>query len=179
MQVKRVKDLMIPLERYPYVQDNATIKEAIEVAMKAGAIVEGTRHSARYILVFDKLNVLVGYLRRRDILRGLEPPSFDNHPLEYRKKLFDVEFDPNLTLLNYDKLIETVKAQASRRVIEVIRPIKMWIKANDNFLTAIYEMVENDISLLPVVSEDQVTGVILSENVFEEMAHTLLEESEA
>ena len=103
--VKRIREIMIPVTRYPSVRDNATLRDAIEVIVSAELEVDLKKSLPRVILVFDGIDVLVGYIRRRDIMRGLEPNFLVSQPLEYRQKLFDVSVDPNLSELTHDRVV--------------------------------------------------------------------------
>jgi len=49
-------------------------------------------------------------------------------------------------------------------------PIKATISYNDHLLKAMYEMVEQNTSLLPVLKDDRVVGVMRSVDVLAELA---------
>jgi CBS domain-containing protein len=167
---KQVGDLMVPVDQYPSVRDHATLREAI--AVMEGAQLEVALHKSlpRVLLVFDEINVLVGYIRRRDIMRGLEPKFLSSQPLEYRKKLFDVEFDPNLSELPYDRLLRGIQEQANRPVSDVMRPIEAILEADAPFMKAVYEMVSGNLTLIPVIQDEQLVGVLRSVDLFHELA---------
>ena len=78
----------------------------------------------RVVLVFDDdFERLLGMLRRRDIMRGLEPQFLVSGSLEYRQKFFDVEIDPNLSELSYDRIVAHMHKRASCLVREFMTPI--------------------------------------------------------
>ena len=89
-EMRRVGDIMIPIDQYPRVRDNTSLRDAVEVLENAQLEVAVRKSLPRALLVYDEIGVYVGYVRRRDIMRGLEPQSLIAKPLEYRKKLFDV-----------------------------------------------------------------------------------------
>ena len=164
---------MIPLERYPAVRDTATLRDAVGV-METAEIEVGQRKSLpRVLLVFDAIEVLVGYVRRRDIMMGLEPKYLVVQPLEYRKKLFDVAVDPNLSELSADRVITGIREQAGRPVSDVMRPIEAVLQADDHIMKAIYEMVSQDLTLIPVVDGKQLVGVVRSVELFHELVQVL------
>jgi predicted transcriptional regulator len=167
---KQVGDLVVPVDRYPSVRDHTTLREAIEVIESAQLEVELRKSLPRVLLVFDEINVLVGTLRRRDIMRGLEPKFLSSQPLDYRKKLFDVELDPNLSELPYDRLLRGIQEQAKRPVSDVMRPIEAILQADDHYMKAMYEMVSGNLSLIPVIQDEQLVGVLRSVDLFHEMA---------
>jgi predicted transcriptional regulator len=171
--MKRVGEIMIPVAQYPSVRDNTTLRKAIEVIVGAVLEVDRRKSLPRVLLVFDGIDVLVGTVRRRDIMQGLEPSFLVSQPLEYRKKLFDVAIDPNLSELSYDRVVKGIRAQAERPVSDVMRPIEATLDAEDHIGKAIYEMVSRNVSLIPVLRERQLVGVVRSVDVFHELAELL------
>lgn len=167
LESMRVEELMIPLDRYPQVTTDTTLAEAARVLKAARIDFAGHRSLPRSVLVFSPEGQLVGSVRRRDIMRGLEPKHLLNEPLDYRKKLFDVKLDPELSELSYDHLISEVREQATRPVKRVMKPLQVTIHHDDHLIKAIYEMVSYGISLLPVLKERRVVGVVRSVELFE------------
>jgi CBS-domain-containing membrane protein len=171
--LKRVRDVMIPLGRYPSLRDTATLRDAVHLMETAELEVQGRRSLPRVLLVFDEIQVLVGYVRRRDLMLGLEPRFLVVQPLAYRKKLFDVAVDPNLSELPYDRVIQGIREQAARPVSDVMHPIEDIVQADDHIMKAIYEMVSQDLTLIPVVDGKQLVGVVRSVELFHEIAQVL------
>ena len=170
MPTRRIGEIMIPIEQYPSVRDTATLREAIAAIEGVQLEVDLRKSLPRVLLVFDAIDVMVGYVRRRDIMRGLEPRSMVSQPLDYRKKPFDVEIDPNLSELSYDRALKGILEQAERPVTEVMRPNEVLIDAEDHLMKAVYEMVSNNLSHLPVIQDGHLVGVVRSVDVFHELA---------
>ena len=169
-EMKRVGEVMVPLDKYPAIRDNTTLREAVAVIESAQLEVDLRKSLPRALLVYDKIDVFVGYVRRRDIMRGLEPPSLVSRPLEYRKKLFDVAIDPNLSELSWDHVVRGIREQGERPVSDVMRPIEATIDTNDHIIKAVYEMVSLDLNLIPVLEDGHVVGVVRSVDAFHELA---------
>ena len=176
--MKRLRELMIPLEKYPWVRIDDTLGHAVRV-IEAARLEVGRRASLpRVLLVFDHDDDLVGIVRRRDILRGLEPSFLVDKPLEYRIKLFEVAADPHLAELSselskevtLDRVVKGLRDQANRPVGDVLRPIPTSLGPDDQVMKAVYEMVSLNQSLIPVVEDDKVIGVVRSVDVFHELA---------
>ena len=165
---------MIPLEVYPHVSQSCTIREVVELMEKSQLEVDGRKSLPRVVLVFDSENQLLGTVRRRDILRGLEPKFLSSEPMQYRKKLFDVKVDPNLAEISYEKVLHGILKRSERSVSEVILPIAATVDFEDHIIKVIYEMVDNNVSLLPVLKEGKVVGVVRSVDVLHEVAQILL-----
>lgn len=173
-RVMRACDVMIPLDNYPHIPYWHTLRQAIVEMEKHELEVDGRRSLPRVLLVFDEKYQLLGTIRRRDILRGLEPKSLVSKPLEYRKKLFDVKVDPNLSEISFDKMIKGIREQAERQVKEIMQPVKETVDHQDHLIKVIYEMVDNNLSLLPVLKDKKVVGVVRSVDVLHEVAKILL-----
>lgn len=167
-------EFMIPLQDYPHVSQSCTIGEVVELMEQSQLEVNGRKSLPRVVLVFDEDNQLLGTVRRRDILRGLEPKFLSSEPMQYRKKLFDVKVDPNLAEISYEKILHGIRKRSERPVSEVILPIAASVDYGDHIIKVIYEMVDNNLSLLPVLKEGRVVGVVRSVDVLHEVAQILL-----
>jgi predicted transcriptional regulator len=170
----RIGDIMIPIEDYPCISPESTIREAIEALENSQLDVEGRISLPRVLLVFNRAGQLAGTVRRRDIMRGLEPKHLVTQPLNYRKKLFDVSIDPNLSEMSYDRMVKGIREQAKRPVSEIMRPIQVALDYQDHIIKGIYEMVGYGMTLLPVIKEGKVAGLVRSVELFREMAHIVL-----
>ncbi|UCG84870.1 MAG: CBS domain-containing protein [Gemmatimonadota bacterium] len=171
--MKQVREVMVPIDQYPSVRDNATLAEAIAVIDSARLDVGGRKSQPRLLLVFDEIQLLVGYVRRRDIMRGLEPQFLVSQPLEYRKMRFDVPADPNLTELPFDRTVSRIRQQAGKPVSDVMLPIPTTINADDHLMKAIHEMVTLNLYLIPVIDKKRLVGVVRSVDMIHELAQLL------
>ena len=174
METKRIGDIMIHMDEYPHIRHTSTLIEAIEAIEKSGIDVFDKKSLPRVLLVLDESARLVGLLRRRDILRGLIPDFLLSKPLEYRKKLFDIKVDPNLSELSFEQLIKGFRERAEKPVSSVMmRDIKT-MDYDDLITKIIYKMVEDDVPLHPVLLNQKVVGVVRSVDVFHEIAKYIL-----
>lgn len=171
MNEKLVRDIMVSLEEYPCISETYTLAQAIEQMGKAKILSKKRASLPRVALVFDsEFKDLLGMLRRRDIMRGLEPKFLVGGFLDYRDKLFDVKIDPNLPELSHDRKIARIKERANRLVKEFMIPIKMTIDGKDHIMKAVYEMVDQNTSLIPVLEKNSVVGVVRSVDVLYEIS---------
>jgi CBS domain-containing protein len=171
MKETLVRDIMVPLAEYPCIPDTHTLRQAIEEMGKARILRNDQASLPRTALVFDAgFHELLGMLRRRDIMRGLEPRFFLSGSLDYSRKLFNVEVDPNLSELTYDKIAAHLRKRADRLVRDFLAPIRASIRHDDHLMKAICEMVDHNTSLLPVLKNDDVVGVLRSVDVLHEIA---------
>ena len=172
--IKRAEEIMIPLDKYPHVPYWFTLRQTMAIMEKSEFEIGGKKSLPRFSLVFDESYQLLGIVRRRDILRGLEPEFLTNKPLQYRKKLFDVKVDPDLSDFSYDGLLKGIRERAERPISEVMRPIGATVNHDDNIVKIIYELVDSNVSLVPVLKEGSVVGVVRSVELFHEVAGLLL-----
>jgi len=164
-----VRDIMVPVDQYPCIPDTLTIGDAV-IQMTVQIKREDLTTLPRVALVFDEdFRDLRGMLRRRDIMRGLEPRFLVKDALDYPNKLFTVDVDPNLTEMSYDQMKAGLRKRSQRLVKDVMRPINATIDHDDHIMKAVCEMVDQDTSLLPVLDGDDVVGVVRSVDVLREI----------
>ena len=174
MEVKRAGDLMIPLDEYPHIPYWFTLRQTIAELENSVLEIEGRKSLPRAVLVFDEKYQLMGTARRRDILRGLEPEFLTDKSLSARKEMFSYKVDPNLSELSYEHLLGDIRKQAERPVGDVMQPVVASVDFDDHMIKVIYEMVEHNLSLLPVMKEKKVVGVVRSVDLIQEAARFLL-----
>lgn len=170
----RVADVMVPLNEYPHIPYWFTLRQAVVEFQKFQLEIAGRKSLPRFILVFDEAYQLLGTVRRRDILKGLEPPFLVSRTRKYRMRLFDIEVDPNLSELSYDKMVKSIRGQAERTVSDVMQPIVATINHDDHLMKAVSEFVQHDLTLLPVLENEKVVGVVRTVGVFEQLANLVL-----
>ena len=169
MKLKTAGELMIPLDKYPHLPYWFTLRQAMAEMEQSEFDVDGRKSLPRVVLVFDERYQLLGIVRRRDILRGLEP-SFLSQPADGFSDLLD----QNLVGLSFDKLAEGIRDRAERLVREVMMPIRATADHDDHVMKLIYMMVANDLHLLPVLRDGSVAGVVRTVDVFHEVAKLVL-----
>ena len=170
MHGKTVQDIMVPVDEYPCIPDTLTIGDAV-IEMTVQIRRQERLSLPRVALVFDEeFSDLRGMLRRRDIMRGLGPRFLMSGALDYRQKLFDVDIDPNLSEMAYEKMIAGLRKRSKRLVSEFMVPIPATVGHADHIMKAICEMVDRNTSLLPVLDDGQVIGVVRSVDVLSEIA---------
>jgi len=178
MVTKRAGDIMIPLEQYPHIPHWFTIRQAIVELEKSELEVGGRRSLPRALLVFDEKYQLLGIVRRRDILRGLEPKFLRTMPLHHRKKLFDVEANEDLLALSSGKFGDALEQQADQPISDVMQPVAATVDFDDPLVNVVFKMISRDLNLIPVLKGDALVGVVRSVDVFHEVANLLISDNE-
>ena len=175
---KRAGEIMVPLGTYPIVRPEITLREAIQVMESSRFAIrcaDGRMSLPRMLLVIDEDMRLAGTLRRRDILRALTPKFMRSTPQDSRKRIFAVEADPNLSEMSWDRLESMMKKRAERRVSEVMVPVRGAVDHEDHVSRVIDAMTEFDLSLVPVMEDGEVIGVVRSVDVLHEVARFILD----
>jgi len=172
--IKRAGDILIPIDKYPHIPYWFTLRQAVAALEKSDIEVEGRHSLPRALLVFNEQYQLLGIVRRRDILRGLEPKFLRTLPPPNRKEYFEIETDAELADMSTGKITKAILDQAEQSVSEVMQPITTTIQVDDPITKVVYKMVSGDQTLLPVLKDQKIIGVIRSVDVFHEIAKLLL-----
>lgn len=175
-RVKKAGELMIPLDKYPHVPYWFSLRQAVAVLEKTKLHpdVPAGPSLARFVLVFDETYKLLGITRRRDILRGLKPHFLGGLPLQDQKTIPKEKSEPAAPEGSYDKMVMGLCEQAEHPVSEVMLPIQATVDYEEDIFQVISKMVESNVSMLPVLRENMVMGVVRSVEVFHEIAELIL-----
>jgi len=174
--MKKAGELMIPLDEYPHVPYWFSLRQVMAVMEKSQVHhdTHGRQSPSRYVLVFDEAYKLLGITRRRDILRGLELHYLAQTGPEPSPVASGGKTDSQRPETSSEKLTEGIREQAERPVSDVMLPIQATVDYEDEVMKVISKMVGHNISMLPVLKEDRVVGVIRSVEVFHEIANLIL-----
>jgi hypothetical protein len=69
----RIKELMVPVDQYATIQQDATLYDAVLALEEAQERFDQSKYVHRALLVFDENKHIVGKLSQLDMIRGLEP----------------------------------------------------------------------------------------------------------
>ncbi|MCF7810330.1 CBS domain-containing protein [bacterium] len=173
MATRRAGDIMIPIDKYPYIYFTATIRDAVEKIRESEIIVKDCQSLPRAVLVMDNDHQILGVVRRRGIFRGLEPKFLKTMSRNHRRQLFDLQIDPGLADLSSGSFTEAVHEQANHPVTEIMSHITDTVNFEDNLAKIVYLMLTRDVDLLPVLKDRKVVGVVRSVDAFNEIAEIL------
>jgi CBS-domain-containing membrane protein len=175
MRIKQVKEIMVPMETYPHIPYWFTLRQAI-VEMEPAVLDSNANKSLPRLslLVFDEKYQLLGMVRRRDLMRGLDPEALQSASLDFHKKLPHPEQDSSSQKPFFDRLMKTIQERAESLVSDVMLPVTATVDQEDSLIHVVYEMVENDLSFVSVLEGKEVVGIVRIEDVFYEMARLVL-----
>ena len=167
-----VKELMVPLEKYATVSQEATLYEAVLALEKAQIAFDPSRHKHRAILVLDKSKKVVGKISMFDILIALEPKY---GKLEGMEVLSRSGHSPDMikSMLEEHALWReplqfvcerAAKLNASNFMETLVEGV--YIDENATLGEAIHQLVIQKHHSLLVTSGDEVVGILRLSDVF-------------
>lgn len=177
-----VRDIMVPLEEYATIHEDATLFDAVLALEKAqqeyGQPEAHYKHRA--ILVFDNQKKVIGKLSQLDILRSLEP--------KYRKALdkdgrimasgFSKEFLRSMVkqFALWDKpLVDICKKATDMKAKDcmyVPEPGE-YVKADDSLDMAMHQLVVGSHQSLLVTDNGNIVGILRLTDVFREVVKAM------
>ncbi len=165
MEPKTARDVMVPLEDYPHLYDNQTLREAVRQLDNTQIQVGGRTSMPRILMVLDENSHLVGMVRRRDILRGLEPSFHTDIEATQTELSIPSDIDPNLAELMSEDDSARLSHRLDRPLSEVVREVPGQVNADDSLMKVVREIVGNDTHVAAVIENDTVVGVARSLDV--------------
>ena len=171
---KVVGDIMIPLEKYPHISYWDNFLKAMNLIEEAVIEVDGKMSLPRVLLVFGKDHSLVGMVRRRDILKGLEPKFLVKQSIQNRIRLFDAKENPKFAKIDNKRILKGVMERVDTQIGNIMIPIQATINYDDHIFKAVYEMNLYKVSELPVLKDEEVVGVVRTVEIFRSVSNVLL-----
>lgn len=180
MKTKLIKELMVPLEEYATVSEDATLMEAVAALKQSQAVFDQNKYRHRAILIYDKYQRIVGKVSMLSILMGLEPKYdqmlSDKGPahLGFTRK-FQKTMIEQLRLWE-DPLEHLCEKGAQIKVKSFMTPLKEgeFIELQASLNEAIHQLVLGHHQSLMVTENDKVIGVLRLTDVFDVVAEAIL-----
>lgn len=158
-----VKDLVIPLDDFPHLNENQTLHDAVEIILSYTC---GEFDRIRYaeILILNDRNQLSGRVTIQNILLNLDPR------LKEASKVKGFEgkesgFTNLITLWEDSFFVECTK-RSHILIKDLMTPINHTAKGGDSVLKALAIMINTNITVLPAIDDGYVIGVIRLKEIF-------------
>ncbi len=168
----KVKDIMVPLEEYASVSEEATLAEAVLALEKAQEQYKQSRYKHRAVLVYDKDRRIVGKVSQLDTIRGIESGYTKIGDLKtVSHSGFRPEFIKSL-MGKYDlwqqPLEEIVKKAARVKVKDIMhKPTEgEYVEEDASLEEAIHLLVMGQHQSLLVTREGRIVGILRLTDVF-------------
>ena len=164
-----VRDIIIPLDHYPHLNENQSLLEAIQAFMSFRAGQDERIQYGKLLVVNDK-NQLVGKLSLVDIIHGIAPRLMDATNVgEFEGK--DGEY-PNLAFLYEDATFSDCKKNQEKSIKPLLKAIDFSIPADTHILKALVMMSNRNDYNVPVTDEGSIIGMLRLEEIFNTMCNT-------
>ncbi len=160
MSESSARDVMVPIEGYPHALGTQTLLEGVKLLETSPIEFEDRTSMPRILLVFDDTRQLIGAIRRRDILRGLEPDYHGELETTHPEAHFKTEIDPNLSDLLGSESEDRLRRKLERPLSEVARVIEASVDAEDSLMKVVRQLVGRDTHLAVVIDDERVVGVV-------------------
>ncbi len=164
-----IRDLVIPIERYPHLNENQTLQEAIQSFMSFRA---GQQERPHYSVLFvvNELNQLVGKLFLMDIMHGLAPGLLKGTKVE---KFEGKEGDfLDLVPLYETSTFSECGKNRDKPIKPLVHPIDFSFPADTHILKALVRMSKRNEFDIPVTDDGTIIGVLRLEEIFMAMCNT-------
>lgn len=158
-----VRDLIIPLAKYPHLNESQTLHDADQVLQSYRC---EENDSLRYsgLLVLNDNNQLAGRLTLQDMLQSLDPRLKEASKVkEFEGK--EEEYS-NLAILWEDSFFVECSKRSGTPVKDIMSTITHVLKGSDPVLKALSIMLSTKEVILPAVDEGRVIGVIRLKEIF-------------
>lgn len=181
MKTITAEDLMVPLEEYATVSEDATLFEAVMSLEKAQEELDRKRYHYlhRAILVFDKNKKIVGKIGQLDVLRALEPKYGEIGELRALSRTgFSPQFLKSM-LEKYsllDEPLEDICRRAAKHKVKdfMYTPTEgEYVKVNVSLGEAIHQLVMGHHQSLLVTRGKEIVGILKLTDVFKHIFQTM------
>ena len=167
-----VKDLMVPIEEYATVSQDANLFEAVIALENSQMAFDPSKHKHRAILVLDEANNVVGKLDMFDILMALEPKYGQ---LEATGVLSSSGYSPDLikSMLKdnflWSEPLQFICSRATEMNVSdfMEAPAEgVYIEENATLDEAMHQLLVGRYQSLLVTRDDKVVGILRLSDVF-------------
>jgi CBS domain-containing protein len=178
MYNKKVKDLMIPLDQYAVIGQEATLLDAINSLDAAQRSAPRNRQQFRAVLVLDNNKKIIGKVGHFAFLKALEPKYNMLSDMNNLTKA-GLSSDFIQTIMdNYDLLqdnIYDICVQATTiKVKDIMHPVTESIDEDDTLEEAIHKIIMWESLSILVRKDNDIVGIIRLSDIFNEVASFII-----
>jgi CBS domain-containing protein len=179
MENLRVKDLMVPVDRYCAVSEDATLYDAVMELEKARIQYEARGRPYRAVLVSNKEGQVIGKLSQLDVLRSLEPRYTEVGDLR-KVSGFGISAEYLHSMMETFELWKAPLDDLCRKALDhkvgdlVKSPLEGEIIDQDATLNrAVHQLVVGHFQSLLVISKGEFVGILRLADVFHEVTERM------
>jgi len=175
METTKVKDLMVPLDQYVCVSEDATLYEAVIALEQARAQDLPRSHRHRAVVICDKDNRVIGKLGYLEVLRSLEPKYSELSDLK-KVSGFGLSAEFMKSMMNDYDLWKAPLDDLCRKASEVklgsivAAPLEgEFVNEDASLNQAVHQLIMGHYQSLLVTSADRIVGILRLTDVLEEV----------
>lgn len=175
----KITDLMVPLDEYATVNENATLYEAVVILEKTQEEFDRSRYRHRAVLVLDENRNVIGKLSQLDVLRGLEPKYQEMlKPGGVQGSGFSKEFLQSMIRdynLFENPLTDLCRKAGEQKVKQFMHnPTEgEYVDVNASLGEAIHQLVIGHHQSLLVTHDQHIVGILRLTDVFAAVFHVM------
>ena len=182
MEKINVESLMVPLEEYATVKDDANMQEAVKALKKAQEEFNSKDyfHTHRQLLVIDKDGNVLGKISQLDVIRALEPKYNDMGDMRYLSRTgFSENFIKSMMdkYALYDIPLSDMCKRAENLMVKdfMYTPSEgEYVRANASLREAVHIFVMGEHQSLLVTKDEKIVGILRLTDVFMEIFQTMV-----
>jgi len=173
MQTKRIRDLMVPLDEYAVVGQDATMLQAMQALDKAQGLVPPGREPHRAALVVNDRGEVIGKLGQWSVFRALEPKysTLADTSTLARAGINDEFINSMMEHFRLFKadLFDLCRAANERKVTDVMRPVAEYVDIDASLADAAHLLVVRRTLSVLVREKGAVVGLLRLSDLFHEV----------
>lgn len=181
MNKKKVRDLMIPVNDYATVGQDASLLEAVKALRKSQEKVPPNLHPFRAMLVTDDEGKIIGKIGHLAFLKALEPKYKSSGDMEkLRRANIDSEFVDQM-MAHFDlwdmDLFDICARAKSIMIKDVMKDIDECVDAEATLSHAMHKIIMFQTLSLLVCDKDRIVGIIRLSDIYNELESFIIENS--
>ena len=175
MDASTLKELIVPLDEYATVSENANVLEAVNALEEAQKSFHPRRYRHRAVIVLDDADRVVGKLNQHDIIRALEPQykgSSMHQTSAHSHFGFSQTFieSTSMQYLSWDRPLQNLYKKALNQKVKSIMHVPTegeYIEEASTINETIHRLITGEHQSLLVRRGADIIGIIRLTDVFE------------
>ncbi len=187
MDIKKAKDVMIPLSEYATVNEEDTLEKAIKTLYHSQKILSCDEYKHRAVLVFDDTGNIIGKVSPLDVLRAIEPKYSQFGRSDYLGKMGLSRFGLSPDFLHslienyslWDESCDTLVKKAKKRKVKEIMSTQQegeYVDEDISVPEAVHQFILGQHQSLLVLKNDKVVGILRLCDIFKLICDLIVEE---
>ena len=173
MELKEIKDLMVSLDDYAVVPEDATFREAVLALDTAQKRLPSDKHRHRAVLVRDAQKRVIGKIGLLAFLRALEPGSYKDTDIEAVSRPgvsaeSIAEMKEHFRLLE-ESAVDQCRSAANLPVRDIMEPVGAGIDVDASLGEAVHQLVARQVQSVLVKRGGEVVGLLRLSDLFSEI----------